>query len=64
MRLETEVRAARISIPLAVIIGVLATVAAVWWTVADMALLFASQVANLRASQRDLDGWPPGCFDD
>jgi UPF0716 family protein affecting phage T7 exclusion len=59
MKPETKIRAARILIPIAIAVGVVAAVFGVWWTVAAMVLLSAGQGANLRANQRKLDGRPP-----
>jgi hypothetical protein len=59
MRPETRIRAARILIPAAVVIGVAAAVAGVWWTVVAMGLLIATQLMNVRASHRKSDGQPP-----
>jgi hypothetical protein len=51
MNPQTRIRAARVLIPIAILIGVAAAVAGVWWAVAGMALLIISQGLNLRASQ-------------
>ena len=62
MKPETRIRAAGILIPIALVVGVVGAVPGVWWTVAAMVLLIGSQVANLRAKQRKLDGRPPSRF--
>jgi UPF0716 family protein affecting phage T7 exclusion len=59
---ETRIRAARVLIPIGVVIGVVAAVIGVWWTVAAMVLVVAGQILNLRASRRRLDGRPPTRF--
>jgi hypothetical protein len=55
----TRIRAARILIPVGIVIGVVATVEGVWLTVVAMTLLVLGQVVNMRVSQRKLDGRLP-----
>lgn len=59
MNPATRIRAARTLIPVVFVIGVIAAVAGLWWTVAAMVLVIVGQVVDLRASQRRLDGRPP-----
>jgi len=53
---QTRVRAARILIPVAIMIGVVAAIIGNWFVVATMVLAILGQIVSLRANQQRLGG--------